>query len=453
MTETTEYFYRIPTINEMIEEIRDARKRKGKIAIIVSAKRDNERLRYFLKRLTEQTYKDFDVIIVYGESDDFLKDFEQKLSILHVRRKKDLGFVGGIFLGQVICYLEDYEMFMLFDSDRAFSNEKSLKKLVEGIGNKEICCGISFDVSSKQPHASFLVLGSLFKRKVMEKIGFYYAPLWMGFDDSEYSLRVLEHNIPVKFIDDVITFHRELNVEESKVLSFTKCYVIPTIIGLLKACRYYPNVIQYQGCEETKHIWKFLKNLHWIKPLPESDKIPDTYKFFRILDEKAKIAIKAIVIYSLIKLLSRAFFVNVQYAVDESFMYLCKNRYIYPSKRFEVEKDCSKPLPELFSTNETGGFSFLKRWLNFITFMILFSYYRGKVCIKVGDSKFATVPKKEIPWITYFFTFPYRVIKWFFCAKRFAEKTPSPIEIYNVKNVMKLKDEWKEIKKRFRSRE
>ena len=92
MIETTEYFHRIPTIKEIVGEIKDARKKRRRIAIIVSAKNDEKRLQHFLKRLSEQTYKDFDVIIIYGEEDRFLEEYGDKLTIMHIRIKKDPGF-------------------------------------------------------------------------------------------------------------------------------------------------------------------------------------------------------------------------------------------------------------------------------------------------------------------------------------------------------------------------
>jgi hypothetical protein len=151
---------------------------------------------------------------------------------------------------------------------------------------------------------------------------------------------------------------------------------------------------------------------------------------------------------NVIKILSNLFLSNAAYTIDETFNYLCKNRYVYAEKRFDVEVGHKQNFPILLSPNTKS--LFLKRWLDTIIFRILFAYYGGKVCIKKGKDIFTIIPKKEIPKLTYFLLFPYKIIKWYLCARKFVKSIPNPIDVYNVKNVEKLRPEWEEMKERFK---
>ncbi len=111
------FLRRGPELGELVAETRDGRKGgRKRIAVAIPTRNWNEILSEHVKRLSKQAFRDFDVIIVYGEDDEFLDDV-CGLPVVHIRRKADCGSAGGFYIGEKFAFDEGYDMVVLADND------------------------------------------------------------------------------------------------------------------------------------------------------------------------------------------------------------------------------------------------------------------------------------------------------------------------------------------------
>ena len=99
----TEWLKRGPSLGELVAEVKDnRRKKRSRLTLIIPTFRDNELLEKHITKLANQTFQDFDVIIVYGEEDRFIET-PKWASILHIREKGRNGCAGAFYLGGNLC--------------------------------------------------------------------------------------------------------------------------------------------------------------------------------------------------------------------------------------------------------------------------------------------------------------------------------------------------------------
>lgn len=179
-------------------EIRDLRKKRSEYVVIIPSYMKNRLLEYHLKELKKQKFTDFDIIIVYGEKDEFLDE-----PALHIRGKEKNGSAGAFYTGEKIALKEGYAALILADNDCIPIDHDMIKNLVNEIkeGNKVVFSRTTTD-AGKEPHKSNIVNHySCIHRSVFEKLGLAFAPLYFGGEDLEFTKRIQNAGYVIKQVE------------------------------------------------------------------------------------------------------------------------------------------------------------------------------------------------------------------------------------------------------------
>lgn len=268
----TKYVHNPPTIEEIKGETLNLRKNNNhNLAVIVGSYNDNKRLRQYLNWLKKQTYNNFDVIIIYGENDKFLRNFDNELSILHVKRKFDIGFAGAIYLGQKIAVNEGYKYISQSDADRFIINKKAYEIMIKKIEKDKNILVVGGDVRAKEdkklvaPGLWGLVFNSIIKREFFEKYGYYFLPFYAGGDDTDFSNRIWQSNKFVK-LKKIISEHLYPYPQDMIILSTYKLhkhrYYFPATLGLAIYFHTLERYIEFDGKIIIKNAkFYFLKSI------------------------------------------------------------------------------------------------------------------------------------------------------------------------------------------------
>ena len=147
------------------------------------------------KLLYEQTYKDFDIIIVDAGSKDYekLKEIfkdEKRVIILHT--EKDLGGAGSFWLGMKYAYEKGYDIFILSDNDAIPLSNNLIEELIK---SEKPCVPINYEkrkLIEKNDYINWYWFHFLtLDKKIVEKIGFPAFEFFIWLDDIEYTYKRL----------------------------------------------------------------------------------------------------------------------------------------------------------------------------------------------------------------------------------------------------------------------
>ena len=214
----TKYQSTPPKLDELIHEAKDTRnKKKNEILVIIPCYHDSFRLNRYLDMLKKQVFRGFDIIIIFAKDDNFID--EPELPIYQVKRTIDFGIAGSVYLGQLFACLEGYKYFIFSDIDRIPYSETSIQDLYEAItsgdyekASGDFICEGAFIPPSKiiknENPAPVIAKGSatcsfsLIKVSVIEKIGLYFLPFYLGYDDFDYNYRM--RGVKEKYINKTI---------------------------------------------------------------------------------------------------------------------------------------------------------------------------------------------------------------------------------------------------------
>lgn len=241
----TQYVSSPPKLEEICGEVLDQRrKERGKILIIIPSYKDNERLSMMFERLRQQRCKLFDVVVVYAASDKWTDS--KGLSVLHVKRKKELGFAGAVYLGQLLALKDKYKYYLMTDVDKYPHSKDSFALLYSNaekgydyVRGKFTVLGAVYPfnkyVAMQKPLTpSWLwpVTWGLIRTDTLRKTGLYPLPLYVGSDDIEFHCRMRKAKL------------RELELD--RVL----CETYSPFLRLFKLVKHggYDRIDQYQMC-------------------------------------------------------------------------------------------------------------------------------------------------------------------------------------------------------------
>lgn len=256
-TDLNRYFEKPPTMLELMGKTTDRRGwKKREVLVIIAAYQDEERLKIALSALRGQTFTCFDVAIIYGAEDRFV--YDEKLSILHVRRRINLGFAGAIYLGQVIAFSEGYKYFIAVDVDRVPSSKESLKNLYDAVDSK----GLDYVVGnwgevSKQATSAFL--GGIVRTEILKKTGLYALPLYIGYEDLEFHYRLMKASNKCEYLRYRThrIFSNDVPLFESKLINLIKkggvdmTYQYTNLIGIYTMPEVLLDLSIYRSAEKS----------------------------------------------------------------------------------------------------------------------------------------------------------------------------------------------------------
>lgn len=181
-----------PDIDHLTAEIRDDRKGENKVAIIIASYKGNHILKEHLQYLKHQTFKKFDIVIVYGTRDEFLPT-PKWASIVHIRRSRDFGSAMAYYTGEKFFLQEKYDMFIEADNYSFPQSKDIVEKLVRAIiaGNEYAYPKIKYRHTQIITVSASIRHYACVKRSLAERVGLAFAPFDMYAEDVEYSRRLL----------------------------------------------------------------------------------------------------------------------------------------------------------------------------------------------------------------------------------------------------------------------
>lgn len=195
-------------------------------ANIVTYNRINE-LKRCLEALRNQSYKDFDVIVVNNGSTDGTLEFLEEQTDLIVINQTNLGSSGGQYAGMRYMFENGYEWFWTMDDDgipepsqlenlMKYSNQyKLMNALVVDKDNKDELAfatkktGTTIERFTEPVIESFVhpFNGTLISREVIQTIGFVKKEMFIWGDEREYMLRAMHYGIQPVTITNAIHYH------------------------------------------------------------------------------------------------------------------------------------------------------------------------------------------------------------------------------------------------------
>lgn len=210
------FFSKPPGLSQLLGKALDSRRKGGsrRLLFIVPSYRDNTRLRLLLRDLAKQTMLDFDVAIIYGQNDTFVR--VPGVSALHVRRKMDVGFAGAVYIGQLIAIRDKYEYFLATDVDKHPASNDSLKLLLRTADLQKADCVygkpsivgdyigfcnkyVKYDKPVLQEPR--WVLWELIRTARTKIAGLILLPLYFGAEEVEYGIRLFKSGGRHVYID------------------------------------------------------------------------------------------------------------------------------------------------------------------------------------------------------------------------------------------------------------
>ena len=113
----TGYLRAPPKLSSLLGKMNDLRgKKKGDVLIIIPSYHDGRRLRALLCELEKQSFRKFDIAVVYAKDDKFA--LGSRLPIIHAKRRGDFGFAGAVYAGQLLALKYGYRYFLATDVDK-----------------------------------------------------------------------------------------------------------------------------------------------------------------------------------------------------------------------------------------------------------------------------------------------------------------------------------------------
>lgn len=197
------------------------------LAVIVTYNRLSE-LKNCIKYVQEQSFVDFDLLVVNNGSNDgtreFLDGLDAKIFVIH---QENLGGAGGFFTGMKFMFESQYEWLWLMDDD-GIPDVHQLESLLKYNGpelyrnalvlNKDDHQSFAFP-NRKDPKISDVIStgkiidfahpfnGTLFHRQMIKKIGFIKKEMFIWGDEVEYTMRARENGFFPITIANAIHYH------------------------------------------------------------------------------------------------------------------------------------------------------------------------------------------------------------------------------------------------------
>jgi GT2 family glycosyltransferase len=187
-----------PDLRELISEVKDERKNRPRnLALIIPTYRNEKLIQTHVDALSKQTTKDFDIIIVYGEKDRFINS-PNWASISHIRERGRNGCAGAYYLGEKYALKEGYGKIVLADDDCLPESNNLLENEAMELESNDVVVPRAFRGTRTNPEYWIHYYGGM-TRKVLEKVGLTFIPLYVGGEDLDFMFRIQEEGF---------TFHR-----------------------------------------------------------------------------------------------------------------------------------------------------------------------------------------------------------------------------------------------------
>ncbi len=175
-----------PEAAALISKRKDTIAKKRDIVIVIASKNDRKTLESHIAALSKQTFREFNIIIVYGKSDEFL----EVENAIHIREKSGRGSAGAFYIGERIALDQGYRTIILADDDCLPVSENLLEEMDRARKKGENAILPQVDYGKAKLDLDIIHHYGCFSREVFEKVGLTYLPFYFGGEDIELLSRI-----------------------------------------------------------------------------------------------------------------------------------------------------------------------------------------------------------------------------------------------------------------------
>ena len=179
-----------PALEELVARRLDGRKGRADVAILIPSYRDNALTASLVDALGRQSFLGFDIIIVYGSGESFIKS-PAWASILHMEEKESGGPAGAFFIAQKAALEDGYGFVIMVDNGCVPKSRDVVGELVARASS----CGYSLPKIWQRPSKDSRLSNSpnyfgCIRRDALLKAGLTFLPFYYGADDMEFNTRL-----------------------------------------------------------------------------------------------------------------------------------------------------------------------------------------------------------------------------------------------------------------------
>ncbi len=223
-----------------------------KVANIIVTYNRLQLLKECVKSVREQTFDDFDIIVVNNGSIDGTEKWLSSQSDIITITQENLGGAGGFYTGMKTAFEKGYEWVWLMDDD-GVADSKQLECLLQGAETCQskyvnaLVCNIADNTSlsfplildgavikstEKAKKESYIkdsinpFNGTLIHRDVIKKIGFIKKEMFIWGDEIEYTQRAKTNGFVQYTITSAIHYHPTIKSPEERIVPFLGKYTV-----------------------------------------------------------------------------------------------------------------------------------------------------------------------------------------------------------------------------------
>ncbi len=275
--------------NVFFSKIQDNRSSKKSIALFSPAG-DKKMLELFVSIIKKQSFKDFDVLLIYPKGAEFFND--DSLSIINAEEKLPLGTSGCFFAGQVFLYQQGYDIIINVDLDAIPSTPDLLSNLIsKAIEKKIVCVPLSASEEKIIPGRFIINHYGAFPRSVFDNIGFVTPYFWRGAEDWDMAQRLQKHNL-IEVVNSLHILHPlPASSVYHKLVSRKKYY--PYLSSLMKAFLLQGGVKNIFKYICWYSFYAFFSNVFSDQELRDSINYSSSFKLLDKISEKPFLVIES----------------------------------------------------------------------------------------------------------------------------------------------------------------
>lgn len=173
------------------------KKARKSTLVIIPFYREYKSLEIHIRHLSHQSCKNFDALVVLNALSDeaktamAVKKGKPNFRVILAKRIEDTGSAGGFFTGQLFAIEKHYKSMILADTDCLPIHKDVILQLLES-ESAGYACASSMVARNGKPsmEPGKIPMYCLISRRVALRRGLYYAPIYLGGDDLEYSERM-----------------------------------------------------------------------------------------------------------------------------------------------------------------------------------------------------------------------------------------------------------------------
>ena len=271
------------------------------IAVVVTYNR-LDCLKECIASLRNQTYKDFDILVVNNGSTDGTGDYLDCINDIKVIHQSNVGGAGGFYSGMKFGYDQGYEWVWMMDDD-GVADEHQLEELMKNKSESDYLNALvvriddhsqfsfpphnknlTVDVIRKQPVVKGFCHpfnGTLYKRSLIDRIGFIKREMFIWGDEKEYTARAINAGYTPVTITSAIHYHPKEKAVKANAIPFISGSFSEVLLKPQNMSHYYYRNLGYIDATYRTILKSFkLVLMHTLYFLRKKD-ISELKKFYK----------------------------------------------------------------------------------------------------------------------------------------------------------------------------